>query len=179
METRLQSHYESLSRVIGLTHLAEGGAGVVLFLQFVLAGVLAILLLDQLDPAIAKDPVGTAGIAVTLVGMTYILSALAAVGLVVWVYVPVVSVVRVYVPATPKTGRSLIYFADIAELGFQKFIVAAMGMDAAEIEPHLQELIYRISRIASGKMRRVRYAFWLSGVSIITGIILLAWGGPS
>ena len=179
MENRLQSHYETLSRVIRLIQAAEATAGVVLFVQFVMAGVLAILLLDQLDPAITKDPVGTAGIAVTLVGMTYILSALAAVGLVVWVYVPAVSVVRVYPPATTKTDRSLIYFTDIAELGFQKFIVAARGMDAAEIEPQIQELIYRVSRIASGKMRRVRYAFLLSGVSIITGIILLVWGGPS
>lgn len=169
METRLHSHYESLARVIRFTRMADTKAGAVLALQFVLAGALATRLLDQVAPAIAKDPVGAVGIAVTLVGLAYILSALAA----------VVSAVLVYAPATPKTGQSLIYFEDVAGMDVQQFTAAAMAMDAAEIERQLLEQIYRVSRIASSKMRLVRYAFWCSGLSILTGITMLAVSGPS
>ena len=169
METRLQSHYESLARVIRFTRMADTKAGAVLALQFVLAGALATRLLDQLAPAIAKDPVGVVGITVTVVGLAYILSALAA----------VVLAVLVYAPATPKTGQSLIYFEDVAGMDCQQFIAAAKAMDAAEIERQLLEQIHRVSRIAHDKMRWVRYAFWCSGLSILTGIILLAVSGPS
>ena len=167
METRLHSHYESLARVIRFTRMADTKAGAVLALQFVLAGVLATRLLDQVAPAIENDPYGAAAFAVTLVGAVYILSALAAVVLAVWVYVP----------ATPKTGQSLIYFEDVAKLDCRQFATAAMGMDAAEIERQLLEQIYRVSCIASRKMQRVRYAFWCSGLSILTGIILVVFGG--
>lgn len=169
METRLQSHYESLARVIRFTRMADTKAGAVLALQFVLAGVLATRLLDQLAPAIEKDPYGAVAIAVTLAGAVYVLSALAAVVLAVWVYVP----------ATPQTGQSLIYFEDVAKLDCRQFAAAAMGMDAAEIERQLLDQIYRVSCIASRKMQRVRYAFWCSGLSILTGIILLALSGPA
>ena len=169
METRLQSHYESLSRVIRFTRMADTKAGAVLALQFVLLGVLATRLLDQLAPAIYKDPVSTAALAITVAGLAYILSALAAV---VWA-------VLVYAPATPKTGQSLIYFEDVAGMDSQQFLAAAMGMDAVEIERQLLNQIYRVSRIASGKMRLVRWAFLSSVLSIPTGIILLAVSGPS
>lgn len=169
METRLQSHYESLARVIRFTRMADTKAGAVLALQFVLAGALATRLLDQLAPVIAKDPYGAAALAVTLAGAVYILSALAAVVLAVWVYAP----------ATPKTGQSFIYFEDVAKLDCQKFIAAAIKADAAEMERQLLEQIYRVSCIASRKMRLVRWAFWCSGLSILTGIILLALSGPA
>ena len=169
METRLQSHYESLSRVIGFTRMADTKAGAVLALQFVLAGVLATRLLDQLAPAIAKDPVGVVGITVTVAGLAYILSALAA----------VVLAVLVYAPATPKTGQSLIYFEDVAGMDGQQFIAAARAMDAAEIERQLLDQIYRVSCIARAKMQLVYYAFGLSMVSVLTGITTLAVSGPS
>ena len=169
METRLHSHYESLARVIRFTRMADTKAGAVLALQFVLAGVLATRLLDQVAPAIAKDPVGAVGIAVTLVGLAYILSALAAVG----------SAVLVYAPTTPKTGQSLIYFEDVAGMDCQQFIAAARAMDAAEIECQLLDQVYRVSCIARAKMRLVHRAFGLSMASVLTGITLLTVSGPS
>lgn len=169
METRLQSHYESLSRVIRFTRMADTKAGAVLALQFVLAGALATRLLDQVAPAIAKDPVGVVGFAVTVAGLAYILSALAA----------VVLAVLVYAPATPKTGQSLIYFEDVAGMDCQQFIAAARAMDAAEIERQLLDQIYRVSCIARDKMRWVHRALGLSMASVLTGIVLLAVSGPS
>ena len=169
METRLQSHYESLSRVIRFTRMADTKAGAVLALQFVLAGALATRLLDPLDPATNGNTVSGDDFTVALVGLAYILSALAA----------VVLAVLVYAPATPKTGQSLIYFEDVAGMDVQQFTAAAMAMDVVEIERQLLEQIYRVSRIARTKMRLVRYAFWLSMVSVLTGITLLALSGPS
>ena len=169
METRLQSHYESLSRVIRFTRMADTKAGAVLALQFVLVGALATQLLAPLDPATNGNTVSGDDFTVALVGLAYILSALAA----------VVLAVLVYAPATPKTGQSLIYFEDVAGMDCQQFIAAAKAMDAAEIERQLLEQIYRVSRIARTKMRLVRYAFWLSMVSVLTGITLLALIGPS
>ena len=169
MEIRLQSHYESLSRVIRFTRMADTKAGAVLALQFVLAGALATRLLDQLAPAIYKDPDSAAAFAISVVGLAYIISALTA----------VVLAVLVYAPATPKTGQSLIYFEDVAGMDSQQFIAAARAMDVVEIERQLLDQIYRVSCIARKKMQLVRYAFWLSLVSVLTGITILALSGPS
>lgn len=169
MENRLQSHYESLARVIRFTRMADTKAGAVLALQFVLLGALAAqfdqALVDKVWAVVTRGSGEFWDFVFTGVMALYLFATLIAVGL----------AVGVYVPATPKTGRSLIYFADIADMDCQKFIVAAMGMDAVEIERQLLEQVYYVSEIASRKMRRVRYAFWCSGLSIPTGIILLAW----
>lgn len=175
MENRLHSHYESLSRVIRFTRMADTKAGAVLALQFVLAGVLAARL-DGLYPLVAATMDGSEvvaakldgaeAVAVILAGAAYILSALAAVGLAVWAYAP----------ATPQTGKSLIYFEDVANMDCQKFIAAAMNADAAEMERQLLDQIYRVSGIASRKMQLVRYAFLSSGASLLTGIPLLVLG---
>ena len=170
METRLQSHYESLSRVIRFTRMADTKAGAVLALQFVLAGVL----LSQFDQvpvdkvrAVVTQVSGEFGdIVLTGVMALYFLATLVA----------VVTALGVYVPVTPKTGRSLIYFRDIAEMDCQQFLAAARGMDTAGIERQLLEQIYRVSGIASKKMQMLLYAFVASILSIITEIILLAWG---
>ena len=169
MEIRLQSHYESLSRVIRFTRMADTKAGAVLALQFVLLGVLA----AQFDPALVDKACtvvtqfsGEFGnIVLTGVMAMHFLATLVA----------VVTAVGVYVPATPKTGRSLIYFRDIAEMDCQQFISAARGMDTAGIERQLLEQIYRVSGIARHKMQLLLCAFVASILSIITEIILLAW----
>lgn len=169
METRLHSHYESLSRVIRFTRMADTKAGAVLALQFVLLGALATqfdkALICKMWAVLTQDSGAFWDSVFNLVVVVYLLATLIAVGLAVWVYAP----------ATPNTRRSLIYFADIAELDCQKFIVAAMGMDAVEIECQLLDQIHRVSRIASRKMKKLRCAFGASGVSLLTGIILLAW----
>lgn len=170
METRLQSHYESLSRVIRFTRMADTKAGAVLALQFVLLGALV----AQSDPALfgkVRDVVrqfsGEFG-DIVLIGVMalHFLATLVA----------VVTALGVYAPVTPKTGRSLIYFRDIAEMDCQQFLAAARGMDTAGIERQLLEQIYRVSGIARHKMQLLLYAFVASILSIITEIILLAWG---
>lgn len=169
METRLQSHYESLARVIRFTRMADTKAGAVLALQFVLLGALAAqfdqAMVDKIWAVITQGSGEFWDFVFTGVMALYLFAALIAVGL----------AVRVYMPATPKTGRSLIYFADIADMDCQKFIAAAMEIDAAEIERQLLDQIYRVSHVASKKMQMLICAFGASGLSIITEIILLAW----
>ena len=173
METRLQSHYESLSRVIRFTRMADTKAGAVLALQFVLAGVLAAqfdqVLVAKVWAVVTLESGEFCDIVFTGVTVMYLLATLIAVGL----------AVGVYVPATPKTGRSLIYFRDIADLDCQQFIESAKAMDAAEIERQLLEQIYRVSCIARRKMSLVHHALGLSMASVLTGIVLLAVSGPS
>ena len=169
MENRLQSHYESLARVIRFTRMADTKAGAVLALQFVLLGVLAAqfdpVLVEKVRTVVTQFSGEFGDIVLTGVMVLHLLATLVA----------VVTAVGVHVPATPKTGRSLIYFRDIADMDCQKFIVAAMAMDAVEIERQLLEQIYRVSKVARDKMQMLIWAFGASILSIITEIILLAW----
>ncbi len=165
MEQRLQSHYESLSRVIRFTRMADIKAGAVLALQFVLLGALAARM-DTLLPLITGTPDSWEGCVALALGMVYSISLLGAVGLGIWVYIP----------STPKSGKSLIYFADIANMDYAKFEIAALQLQSPDIERQLLDQIYRVSCIARDKMRRVRWAFVVSVPAFIAGIILLAWG---
>ena len=82
---------------------------------------------------------------------------------------------RVYMPVSPRTGKSLIYFEDIAALDFALFQAQASEMRPAVIEHQLLDQIYRVSAIASLKMARVRWAFRLSVASSALWLVLLAW----
>ena len=81
----------------------------------------------------------------------------------------------VFIPVNPRTGKSLIYFEDIAAQDFESFQAQAKAMRPMLIEHQLIDQIYRVSTIASCKMRRVRLAFHLSIASSIFWIVLLAW----
>ena len=85
----------------------------------------------------------------------------------------------VYMPRNPKTGRSLIYFEDIATMRFDSFEKQAKQMSPEKIELQLLDQIHRVSQIVSAKMRYVRWAFILSLPSIILWAGLLAWGSAA
>ena len=82
----------------------------------------------------------------------------------------------VFIPATPKTRQSLIYFEDIGAMELGQFAEKSSRMDADEIERQLLQQIHAVSRIASDKMRRVRWAFRLSIAAVVLWIVLMAWG---
>ena len=85
----------------------------------------------------------------------------------------------VYMPRNPNTGRSLIYFEDIATMRFDSFEKQAKQMSPEKIELQLLDQIHRVSQIVSAKMRYVRWAFILSLPSIILWAGLLAWGSAA
>ena len=85
----------------------------------------------------------------------------------------------VYMPRNPNTGRSIIYFEDIATMRFDFFEKQAKQMSPEKIELQLLDQIHRVSQIVSAKMRYVRWAFILSLPSIILWAALLAWGSAA
>ena len=165
MEERLKSHHESLSRAIWFTRSADTKAAPVLALQVALVGTLAARI-ERLTPILVQDPWGAE--AVVLAGLL---------GLYALFLITVITfAARVYLPTNPRTGRSLIYFEDIAAMPFETFQEQAGEMPPAAIERQLLDQIHTVSRIASAKMRRVRWAYFLSGPSVLLWVILLAWG---
>ena len=160
----MQSHYESLSRVIRFTRMADTKAGSALALQFLLLGAL-VTQSESLFSMVAGGAWDLGHLALIAVMLVYALFLLLAVGL----------GVSVYIPAAPKTGKSLIYFEDIAALKYDDFKENAQNMDDDTIEEQLISQIYQVSQIVSRKMRLVRVAFWSSAVSTLLGISLLTW----
>lgn len=165
MEERLKSHYESLQRAIRFTRTADTKAAPVIALQIALLGALAARS-DRLLPVITQCHWDAERAALVVVVILYVIFAIGAVAI----------AASVYVPRNRKAGGSLIYFEDIAAMGSQRFKERAIRMTPEEIEGQLLDQIYLVSGIASIKMRRVRWAFALSGLSGILGIALLGWG---
>ena len=164
MEERLQSHYESLSRVIRFTRTADMKAAPVLALQLALTGALASRV-DQLVPIVATGPCDAERIALVVVGVVYLLCLAGA----IW------AAATVYVPRSPKTGQSFIFFEDIAAMEYSVFESKARNMNSVLIEQQLIGQIYRVSGVASIKMKRVRHAIWWSAPAVILGLGLLVW----
>ena len=164
MEERLKSHYETLSRVISFTKIADTKAAPVLAVQVALAGALATRI-DKLISIVDSSQVGAEVIALIIVLAAYALSVAGAIGL----------AAAVYMPRSPKTNRSLIFFEDIAAMDYSSFDAAAKDMTSDSIEQYLIDQTYQVSRVASLKMRRARRALWWSLPTVVLGITLLAW----
>ena len=168
MEERLKSHYESLARAIEFTRSADTKAAPVLALQIALVGTLAARF-DKLW-VIVQSP--------TLdIESTFLISLLVLYGL--SLFIVIWSAARVYIPTNPKTCKSLIYFEDIANMGYESFESKATKMSSDVIELQLLDQIHRVSQIASVKMHRVRRAFLWTFPSGILWFVLLIWGSIS
>jgi hypothetical protein len=165
MEERLNSHYEALSRSIEFTRTADAKAAPVLALQIAILGALAARF-EKLIPALFADPWCFNN------GVLWVV----LIAFVVFMFATVLTAARVYMPMHPRTGESLIYFEDIAAMRSEEFVKRSKEMSSNVIEEQLLSQIHIVSQIASAKMRRVRWAFWLSGPSLVLGLILLACG---
>ena len=163
-DERLRSHYHSLDRAIGFTKAADAKAGPLLGLQVALAGALATQWGRLQDTLLAVPWCVERVLLVAAAGLYLVLLA-AAVSL----------ALRVYIPVNPRTGKSLIYFEDVAAQDFASFQAQAKTMSPAAIEHQLLDQIHRVSAIASLKMRWVRWAFRLSAASSALWLVLLAW----
>ena len=87
----------------------------------------------------------------------------------------IVLAAMVYLPMNAKTGRSLIFFDDIAAMEWGDFQSAARNMSHDLIERQLLHQIYVVARVASVKMRRARWAIIISLPAIAVWFVLLAW----
>ena len=164
MEERLRSHYESLSRVIRFTRTADAKAAPVLALQVALLGALATRF-EELYAVIAGSPWD--GERAVVIGVTIAYGVL--------VTAVIVLAAMVYLPMNAKTGRSLIFFDDIAAMEWGDFQSAARNMSHDLIERQLLHQIYVVARVASVKMRRARWAIIISLPAIAVWFVLLAW----
>lgn len=165
LEERLASHYDSLSRAVWFTRSADNKAAPVLALQVALAGTLAARM-EGLWAIISANPSGLEAVALSVLLALYGLFLFAAITM----------AANVYIPRTPRTGKSLIYFEDIGAMPLNRFEQQAREMGAQAIEEQLLEQIHAVSRVASVKMHRVRLAFYLSGPAVLLWVVLLAWG---
>ena len=164
MEERLRSHYESLSRVIRFTRTADAKAAPVLALQVALFGGLTTRF-EDLYAIVASEPwdaergvvIGLAAVYGLLLSVVILLAAL------------------VYMPMNARTNQSFIFFEDIAAMEFQEFQSKARNMSSSLIEHQLLDQVHRVSKVASTKMRRVRWAILLSLPAIALWFVLLAW----
>ena len=165
MEDRLKSHYESLSRAAGFTRSADTKAAPVLALQVLLVGTLAARF-ERLATILMKETWDVEAVILASLIVFYALFLVAA----------ITFAARVYLPMNPKTGESLIYFEDIGAMPFESFQKQASQMDPETIEGQLLQQIHAVSLIASAKMHRVRWAYFLSAPSVVLWVILLVWG---
>ena len=164
MEQRLKSHYESLARVVWFTRMADFKAAPIIALQAALIGALATRA-DELLAAATDDFGDGKSIAVIALAAVYGASSLAAVLL----------AGLVYMPRNPKSGKGiLIYFADIAGMGFEEFAAQARQMRPELLEMQLLQQIHAVSKVASTKMGWVRLAIWASVLSVIAWGVLMA-----
>ncbi len=164
MEERTKSHYESLTRAIGFTRSADRKAAPVLALQIALAGTMAARL-ENLQPIFASDECVVRVLLWLAIG-TYLIFSIAAVVMAAWVYIPRI----------PRSGRSLIYFEDIASMDAATYVARAKGMSIDMIEEQLLDQNHVVAKIASAKMRSVRWSFLMSGPSGILWLVLMVWG---
>ena len=162
MEERLQSHYESLSRAIGFTRMADRKAAPALALQVALLGTVAARF-DRLAAILGNGPRDMEATALAGLLALYAAFVIGAVGF----------AFRVYLPRNPRTGGSLIYFEDIAAMPLESLKEQAMSTDPEAIESQLLDQIHAVSRIASVKMRGVRWAYYLSVPSVVLWAVLL------
>ena len=164
MEERLRSHYESLSRVIRFTRTADAKAAPLLALQLALLGTLAARF-EKLLAILWHGPWDIErGVIIALAALYF--GCFAAV---VWL------AARVYMPMNPSTGKSLIFFEDIASMEPERFETQTRNMSADRIERQLIDQVHRVSIIVSAKMRRVRWAFGWSLPATLLWLVLLGW----
>ena len=164
MEARLKSHYESLSRAIDFTRTADTKAAPVLLVQVALLGTLAARF-DNLVAMLQRGGWSADSLLLVLVLLLYTLSVSAS----------ILAAANVYLPRSPRSDSSLIYFEDISAMTFDTFRAKSSRVDVETIELQLLDQIHRVSTIASAKMNRVRWAYYLGVPSLILWIGLLAW----
>ncbi len=165
LDERLRSHYESLKRAIGFVKTSDAKAAPAIGLQMALVGTLAARS-DRLWAVVGDFSWHSADS--ILVGLMILYGIFA---------VAVVTIaIRVYMPMHPRTGKSLIYFEDISSMEYEEFELQSREITLDQIERQLLDQVYRVSRIASTKMRRVRWALLLTAPSSILWLVLLVWG---
>lgn len=148
LDVRLRMHVATLDRTITFTRHADTKAAPLLALNATLA-VATVAQTDQLHQALVADGVS-------------LISALAWACLLSYAFLTVFSTVlaiRVFIPATPRTGNSIVYFEDIRAMGRDDFIYLGTRDPDDGLELDILTQIHAVSGIASRKFRWLRHSF--------------------
>ena len=164
MEERLKSHYESLSRAISFTRVADTKAAPVIALHVALLAALASQT-ERLWPIFSQIQGSVESCILAALTVVYLLCALSAITL----------AANVYLPRHPKNNGSLIYFEDIAASPVESFVERAQQMDTDGMERQLLDQVHTTSKIASVKMRCVRWTYYLSAPAIVLWVVIFGW----
>ena len=143
---------------------ADAKAAPVLALQIALVGTLAARG-DKLLAIASQEPWGIEN--TILLGMValYAVLVLVVVSLAAWVYIPM----------NPRTGKSLVYFEDIANMDRRLFEHRAKRVTEEAMESDILSQIHIVSQIASSKLGRVRWAFYFSVPAVLLWLALFVW----
>ena len=166
IEERLRLQYDSLFRAVEFTKAADSKATPVLGLHTLLVSTLAVLS-EPLFTVLGEEPWDVERIFVLVLLVIYVSLAVSALTL----------ASRVFLPINPHTGKSLIYFQDIAAMRFEEFKEISVTLDTRSIEEQLIGQVFQVSKVASKKMYRVRWAFILTGPTGVLWLTLVAYLG--
>ena len=166
MEERLQSHYALLSRTIEFTRTADAKAMPVIFLNLAFIGAVSTRLSFLVE--VLKGFAGCFECLAMTVLILYWLVATAS---------ALIFAAFVYIPKNPSAGGSLLYFEDIAAMDKDGFIDKSKNLKQESLEKELLTQIHIVSGIASTKMCRVKWAFYVSIVSTVLTLLILILAG--
>ena len=161
-QERLPLHFNTLSRAVDFTKIADAKAAPLLAGHTAIVGVIATRAVALAD--IVRDS-NAESFAVCAVALCYIVLTL----------ISAILAGRVFIPISPKIKKSLIYFEEISSYEYEKFRIASQELDWNKAESELLDQIYRVSRVASKKMFRVRWAYYTAGPATVLWATLLVW----
>lgn len=147
VDARLRLHVATLDRTITFTRHADTKAAPLLALQATLAAATV---------AQTRDISNLLGGSLTLHSG---LSWLCLVGYAALAAVSLLLAIRVFIPATPRTGGSIVYFEDIRGMPRDRFIEAGMEEPGEELVTDILTQIHVVSTIASRKFAWLRISF--------------------
>jgi hypothetical protein len=159
---RASDYLTTLDRMVNLTFIADAKAAPILAAHATVAAVTT----TQLDELVSlmRDGSLAAQIGVAILATAYLVCAI----------VSVVLTLRVFMPQGSAGQGSLLYFADIANMGQKDFVARSLASSADDLARDALEQTYVVAGIAASKFRRVRLALLLMIGAAVAWLALMA-----
>jgi Pycsar effector protein len=161
---RIDGHLAGLDRMIRLTALSDTKAAPIVAVNATIAAV-SVTQVGNLQNLL-KDAQTVQVVSVWALVAVYLLFA----------SISVVTAVRIFLPRDKPGRRSVLYFADVARMPLEEFIVSSTMQTAEDLERDALEQQHAVALVVAGKFERVRLAFitMLAAIAAWIGIVALA-----